>query len=734
VGKGAAFLRFVICLILGFLPSFIFVILLVQSGSPFTNYINFLKDFNSSWWAWACAGGLIIFLYLFWSSIIYLKNPENKGGRKVTLTIFVFICAIILFLILTQVYLYGQFFLGSDLLIKLSSDKDNLFFSENQAQDVTFKISATMNPFCVAECNYEFVDLSSGNLIETGNFNIVSIFLKLKTYSFNRTETNESQKLARFYIRCKTEEARFCYTKSKEIERSILITLNYGLNEEEKKIMDASKEKIIDLKKTSLLIEQNLNESNLNIIGINNFFSTKNSLDEFSNLQKKVLISNNSIINLEGLWKAKKITEIQEKINETEAMLQEINKSGTLLRENIFSDIYLYNSLIDNLTSTRVILNEISKLNLNNLFCEEFKEEVEKFNILVEEFANDSDLNKKEQDTIKLFAEIFLFYQGIEESEEICSLETPISEKNFSKINLIYLDKIVPEISLEESESICCFYGECESCCDKNCSNKNYPVIFLHGHSVNKALPADYSLDALAKIKERLFKEGYIDAGTLITSTEKEQPGLWGRVNFPVAVTASYFFDIYKTADGEETTIPSKTDSIDTYAIRLKDIIETIKYRTNKDKVIIVAHSMGGLVTRRYVQVFGDSNIEKAIFITIPNHGIDGKISDYCSILGEKSTCNDMNKDSIFINKLDNAPKPQFPITNIIGIGCDMGSETGDGIVKNSSQFLSYATNYYIGGKCNELNLDFLHSNIVNPEQYPEVYGIIKKTLNNSGL
>ena len=377
-------------------------------------------------------------------------------------------------------------------------------------------------------------------------------------------------------------------------------------------------------------------------------------------------------------------------------------------------------------------MNEISKFNLTNSSCDKFKEEISKFNTAVSEFVNESDLDKKEEKIKTLSSEILEFYQeSKEELGEMCSVGIPILEKNFTKINLIYLEKIDPEIYLEEPEMICCFYGTCEKCCDKNCSNKNYPVIFLHGHSVNKALPADYSLDALAKIKGKLSEEGYIDAGAMITSSVKEQFGLWGRVNAPVAVTASYFFDVYRTEDGGEITVPSKTDSIDTYAIRLRDIIETVKYRTNKDKVIIVAHSMGGLVTRRYVQVFGDSNIAKSIFITIPNHGIDGKVRDYCSILGEKSTCEDMDKNSIFINKLDNAPPLGFPVENIIGIGCDMGSETGDGIVKNSSQYLSYAANYYIEGSCNELGFDFLHQSIVDPEQYPEAYEIINKTIRN---
>lgn len=512
MGKGSKFLRFTLFLVLGFLPSFLFVTLLLQHGSLLQNYLNFLKDFKSSWWAYICAAAIIVVCYLFSGFVRYMKNPQNKTFKKVALLTLFFIIAVIGIIALTQTYFYGRFLIGNDLLIKLSADKNDLFFSHDEAKDINFKISASMNPICTAECRYEFLDLSSGVITDSGSFNLTPLFSKTQTYFLKGLRTNESQRLSLFNVRCKAQKARLCYTKGEEVKRSVLITLNYASSQD---------------------------------------------------------------------------------------------------------------------------------------------------------------------------------------------------------------------------PGICCLNGTCERCCDANCSGKNYPVIFLHGHSVNRALPADYSLDKLAKIKDKLVQEGYVDAGIMVTNYEREDPGLWGRVNAPVAVTASYFFDIYKTESGEETTVPSKTESIDTYAIRLRDIIDAVKHRTGKDKVIIVAHSMGGLVTRRYVQIFGDSNIKKVIFITIPNHGIDGKVRDYCSLLGDGSTCSDMDKDSIFINRLDNSPQPAFPIENIIGFGCTMGEETGDGIVKNSSQFLSFANNHYIQGACNELGLEFLHEEITDIDKYPEVYEIVNETVRN---
>jgi hypothetical protein len=138
---------------------------------------------------------------------------------------------------------------------------------------------------------------------------------------------------------------------------------------------------------------------------------------------------------------------------------------------------------------------------------------------------------------------------------------------------------------------------------------------------------------------------------------------------------------------------------------------------------------MGGLVARKYMQIFGDADIEKAIFIDVPNHGIDDKVRQYCSLLGPKTACSDMDKDSLFINKLNTIQTEKVPIYNIIGLGCNMGTETGDGIVKNSSQYLDYATNFYVTGSCNELKFEFFHNQVLDPEKYPEVYEIIKNIL-----
>ena len=66
-------------------------------------------------------------------------------------------------------------------------------------------------------------------------------------------------------------------------------------------------------------------------------------------------------------------------------------------------------------------------------------------------------------------------------------------------------------------------------------------------------------------------------------------------------------------------------------------------------------------------------------------------------------------------------------IHNIVGVGCDMGSETGDGVVVKKNQELEYAKNYYINGTCSGIST-LLHNEIHDIDKYPEVYEIIKQS------
>jgi hypothetical protein len=729
LGKWIFFaLKMIFFIILGFLPSFLFVALFVQYGSAFSNYVTFLSNLSASWMAWLSAAIIILLLFSIGRAIKSPKEIKKTVHNKSKFIIVIFSLLIVVGLILGQLYLYINFVLGNDILVKVSADKDNFFFANSSQEEVNFRISVTMNPFCVAQCDYEFLDLSSGKKIESGVFNINSILSKTKTYSLNKTDVpTGSQNLNSFEITCKSKKTILCFTSEEENKRTVLITLNNQISEEEQTLLNGYKEKFISLKQIYYLSERSFEESIINLNNIAESFSTANYPRQ--NLSTMLSELNDSFYYVENLWMEQELNSFEIQLPFLENDTFDLYNETFDLESKILSDISIYNNLTNKITYSKEVLNNVKNGNLSEQLCLDLNNTITNFNDAILDFESETRLSVKEIIINNIYSQIVSLYDVASmSSENFVCITDAITSESFNKIIYTQLNQSIQTITLEEPAYSCCYLGKCGKCCDNSCSDKNYPVIFLHGHSMNKALPADYSFDTFMEIKGKLSDDGYIDAGAFIIS-DTEESGLWGRVNEPIAVTASYFFDTYKTSTGESTTVASKTDGIDTYAIRLRNIVNTIKERTNKDKVIIVAHSMGGVVTRRYLQIFGGDNVDKIILITVPNHGITDKIKDYCAVFGSETACNDMKSDSILINQVNNDETNLVSDYNIIGSGCNMGDETGDGIVKNSSQFLDYATNYYVNGTCNELNFDYFHESILSPKLYPEVYEILKKIL-----
>ncbi|MFA5019760.1 MAG: alpha/beta fold hydrolase [Candidatus Pacearchaeota archaeon] len=730
MGRGFkfAFGRLLVSIILGFLPSFLFIALLTQYGSPISNYINFLSNFNVSRLAWISALGISAIIFLIWSII----KSKISSKKYLLLLIFVFLF-IGLALVFAQIYLYINFLLGQDILVRLSADKENIFFTGNYSERVSFKTTIVMNPFCTASCYYEFFDVSKGEVIEGGEFDIASVLPNIKTYSLEKDELVSGQILKSFKVRCMSKKTYFCYTNGEESQRTALITINYGISQEDMALSESLKSELLDLGSEFYNSEIILDEINLNLDAMNRSIYVDNLLYSLNNLSNYSAELNSSFESLKTLWEKQDILSLQTGIESFRKNLGIFKSGEASLNLEAKSDFSSYNLLIENLNGSGVLLKEAVLKNFTESDCNELNEVVNSFNLALDEFKIRAEINSKTNLVNDICSRIKTISEKSKENlGNLCPLSENIKEKGIEKISWVEIDnETIPAVLLKEKVPVCCYYGKCISCCDLSCSDRNYPVIFLHGHSISRTTPADYSFDSLVKIKEKLVSSGYVDAGAITVSPIKEEGGLWGKVDMPFAITASYFFDTYKNADGEFSTISSKTDSIDTYALRLKDIVELAKYKTGKQKVIIIAHSMGGLVTRRYVQIFGAENIDKIILITAPNHGIDNKVREYCGIIGSSVACSNMDEDSLFINKLNYAPTEKPEIHNIIGIGCNIEDETGDGIVKNSSQYLDYAHNYYVAGSCDELNFKYLHEEIVNPVMYPEVYEIIKRILND---
>lgn len=291
------------------------------------------------------------------------------------------------------------------------------------------------------------------------------------------------------------------------------------------------------------------------------------------------------------------------------------------------------------------------------------------------------------------------------------------------------------DTSLSDNLPVCCIFNECKPCCkDDTCMNdpKTFPVIFLHGHSLAKSNSPEFSLDAFNKLQSRLQDDGYLNAGivSLYSRNEPTQRGIWGLSGKPITVKVSYYYDAFRKED-KYIVVPTKSENIDTYALRLKELIEIVKERTNKPKVNIIAHSMGGLVARRYIQIFGEDDIDKFIMIATPNKGVAGAVGDYCGLVGENRECMDMQENSLFLNKLNDPAKQPKNIRTytIVGQGCQMKYNDGDGIAAVESARLQNSRAYYINGTCGGFFGEVLHTAILDIDKYSKTYLTVKEIL-----
>ena len=306
---------------------------------------------------------------------------------------------------------------------------------------------------------------------------------------------------------------------------------------------------------------------------------------------------------------------------------------------------------------------------------------------------------------------------------------TSMANISIAPISIDSRNDFVLGIGFPEAKPVCCVFGSCRECCmDSSCIK--HPVIFIHGFDFNKDTPAEYGLEIFNRIQANLESDGWLDAGHVsVYPPGQEANGFLGLSGVPLSFRASYYLDLFKDKQSY-SFVQTKRENLETYAVRLKEIVDDVAFITGSSKVVIIAHSMGCLVARRYLQLFGDGNVATLIMIAAPNHGISGSVIDYCNLLGGKSECRDLESSSLFINKLNREPIPQMPIVNIIGTGCKMDSSFGDGIALKDSAFLEGAENHIINGSCTALGL--LHTKILNPKMYPEVYSIINQSVSNA--
>ncbi len=289
-----------------------------------------------------------------------------------------------------------------------------------------------------------------------------------------------------------------------------------------------------------------------------------------------------------------------------------------------------------------------------------------------------------------------------------------------------------------KSNQICSFKydlraQDTSSCCLGLCKQNPelYPIIFVHGHSRTNS-DSPNMVHSFDNMKFRFAQtQGYMDRGILYAGSIS-QYGSW-KEGTPMVSTSYYINSNNQLSDDQD---------VPTYSQRLGSVVDKVLQNTQSDKVKIVAHSMGGLVTRYYLKYGGGTEkVHSVILIGTPNHGIFGDVGKGCEgIFGrttESPECLDMVTGSLFLNNLNSVDETPGSINYLTIDGtvgqiqtttdpCGDGSGLHDEVVCSRSVPLSGAKSLSVAGHYVS-GADTLHSQLIDPDYTPEVYSFVEE-------
>jgi len=157
------------------------------------------------------------------------------------------------------------------------------------------------------------------------------------------------------------------------------------------------------------------------------------------------------------------------------------------------------------------------------------------------------------------------------------------------------------------------------------------------------------------------------------------------------------------------------------YSDNLKLIVERITFCTGANKVDIIAHSMGGIISRHYIDSnFENSKVRKLIMLATPNNGGLYNVGEIANKLAEL----DMDLNSLdFVALSENSDLSRnftTPIDVQLYTIAGIIDKKGDGIVEAESVHLKNSKQY---------NVPCEHMVIKQPMLCPEAYIIIEDIL-----
>jgi predicted alpha/beta hydrolase family esterase len=99
--------------------------------------------------------------------------------------------------------------------------------------------------------------------------------------------------------------------------------------------------------------------------------------------------------------------------------------------------------------------------------------------------------------------------------------------------------------------------------------------------------------------------------------------------------------------------------SIDSFADQLAGSIDALLSETQSEKLVLVTHSMGGLVARAYLKRYGGERISKIVTLACDHHGTR------LAYLGFGRNARQMEPGSAWLCELDKASRSAVPIVTV---------------------------------------------------------------------
>ncbi|MEK6974133.1 MAG: alpha/beta fold hydrolase [Nanoarchaeota archaeon] len=675
-------------------------------------------------------------------------DEEKKPSHKKRIFFLLLVAFLLIFIAVILVLgVKINFVFNDELIIKLSPLDKSLVTLYGQEKNMTFNFRNDNSILCKTRCTYEFKDISSNKTIDTETLILKPRTNITRSYNLLPSIYGSGHEIYLFEVRCNNIKSLLCGTNEEEQIKSSFVTLSYDLRQEERENLENANKILNDFLYNLSALDIKMQYLNHSLLLarprlINTLFNTEFSfLNDHNNIIGSDFdkLNNISRYSME-LWSYNKHDELRNTLSINQIPLDNLNDELNKQDERFSSMKEDYNKLAKNLTIlvnnsiyTDSIIGYFNSTN-STLFLNKaimFKKDL---NDLIKEYNNKSsgynNVNIKTNNLIEQLNNITLNANTtLAANNTINNLIFGIYE--IQDINITFNSSIKTNISLPEP--VCCVFGKCRPCCNVNtCSSdpRLYPVIFLHGHSFNSRSSPEISLNSFTKMQRKLQDDGLINAGQLDLKNLEDVPaGEYGKFGSPVSITATYYYINYYDIGGYKITT-QKSERIENYALRLNEIIKKVKQRTGSEKVNIVAHSMGGLVAREYIRIFGPENVNKLVLIATPNYGVGGRVMGLCGFIGSEKECEDMSQDSIFLKRLNQYREPEsVKVFTIAGSGCDTEKEDGDGIAVLNNVVLNYSTNYIINGTCTDILKSNLHQDIIDYEKYPETYNVLRAIL-----